>query len=321
MTTAVPATPTLDLTTLDDAGFQQLYVERVQPCFAANEADRAKAVSTFRTRLFIGAPLLLILAIVAASMSGQIGWAVGILVLGGFVLYFFAYGPLDAVSKRVKQQSLSNISDAMGVNFQMGGFDPPAFQRCHQLRLLPGYTSTSFEDLFHGTFKNAGFDLYEAHLQETRGSGKNRRTVTTFRGQVIRLAFPRQFQGLTIVRRDAGVFNMLNGYPNLKKIGLVDPKFEKIFEVYGDDQVEARFLVHPAFMERLMQLETALKGQRLRCAFQQGDLLIAVEGGNLFEPGSMFQPLVDQARARKIVDDIASVMRVVDAVLTAQAQR
>jgi hypothetical protein len=50
-------------------------------------------------------------------------------------------------------------------------------------------------------------------------------------------------------------------------------------------------------------------------------LLVAVEGGNLFEPGDLFKPLVDPARARRIVDEIAGVVKVMDQVLTAQAQR
>jgi hypothetical protein len=74
-------------------------------------------------------------------------------------------------------------------------------------------------------------------------------------------------------------------------------------------------------MERLVDLERGLKGKRIRCAFEEGDLLVAVEGGNLFEPGDLFKPLVDPARARRIVDEIAGVVKVMDQVLTAQAQR
>ena len=48
---------------------------------------------------------------------------------------------------------------------------------------------------------------------------------------------------------------------------------------------------------------------------------IAIEGGNLFEPGSMFKPLADEARAHALVDDLGSVMRVIDAVVTAQTRR
>jgi len=74
-------------------------------------------------------------------------------------------------------------------------------------------------------------------------------------------------------------------------------------------------------MERLIDLETRLHGKRIRCAFDEGDLLVAVEGGNLFEPGDLFKPLVDPGRARRIVNELAGVFQVMDQVLTAQAKR
>jgi len=40
----------------------------------------------------------------------------------------------------------------------------------------------------------------------------------------------------------------------MKRVGLVDPVFEKIFEAYGTDQVEARYLLTPTFMQRLVRL-------------------------------------------------------------------
>ena len=71
-------------------------------------------------------------------------------------------------------------------------------------------------------------------------------------------------------------------------------------------------------MERLLALEQHFKGGRLRCAFEQGDLLIAIEGKNRFEIGSMFKTLNDPSRARTVVDDLTEIVRVIDAVLTAE---
>ena len=139
-----------------------------------------------------------------------------------------------------------------------------------------------------------------------------------FRGQLIRMHFPREFLGVTIVRRDAGVFNVFGGGEldgrKLERVRLVASEFEKAFEVWGTDQVEARYLLHPVMMERLIELEKGLHGKRLRCGFENGDLLVAVEGGNLFEPGDLFKPLVDPARARRIINEIAGVVKVMDQV-------
>jgi hypothetical protein len=246
--------------------------------------------------------------------------------VGGLLAFGFAYAPLASLGRKLKQEYCAAIASAMGATFDMGGFEPPALQRLKDLRLIPGYSRSSFEDLFTGAHKGAQYQLYEAHLEQRHTDSKGRTYYTTvFRGQLIRMHFTRNFLGVTIVRRDAGVFNLFGGGTvdgkKLERVGLEDPKFEKAFEVWGNDQVEARYLLHPVMMENLLGLETGLKGKKLRCAFENGDVLVAVEGGNLFEPGDLFKPLVDPARARRIVDEIAGVVRVMDRVLTAQALR
>jgi len=320
------APPSIDLAHLDDATFQRLYNERIEPCFAENETSRVADVATFRKRLWIGLPIAIALGVVVLLWAQHL---VAALITGGIaalLAYGYAYAPLAALSKKLKQEYCSAIASAMGATFQMGGFQPPALQRLKDLRLIPDYARSSFEDLFTGVHKGAQYELYEANLEQRHTDSKGRTYYSTvFRGQLIRMHFTRNFLGVTIVRRDAGVFNAFGGGTvdgkKLERVGLEDPKFEKAFEVWGNDQVEARYLLHPVMMEHLLGLETGLKGKKLRCAFENGDVLVAVEGGNLFEPGDMFTPLVDPARARRIVDEIAGVVRVLDQVLTAQTLR
>lgn len=320
------ASQVIDLGRLDDASFQRLYKERIEPCFVANESDRVAAVGKFKSRLLIGGGVTLALGAGAFLFWRQIDIAAVILFMGGIVAAIVAYQPLAKVGQTLKRQYCSAIADAMGASFTLNAFDPPAFARLRELGMVPGFARSSFEDLFRGAYKSSAFDLYEGHLEQRHTDSKGRtRYSTVFRGQLIRMHFPREFLGVTIVRRDAGVFNVFGGGKaggqKLERVRLVDSRLERAFEVWGTDQVEARYLLHPVMMERLLELETKLHGKRLRCAFQGGDLLVAVEGGNLFEPGDLFKPLVDPARARRIVDEISGVFGVMDQVLTAQAQR
>lgn len=312
----------IDLGNLDDAGFQRLYSERIEPCFVANEGERVAALATFRRRLLFGAPLALAI-VVAVYLGFREPWAAFMAaIVSGLIVYAVAYARLAAVGRKVKQEYCGAIAQAMDASYAMAGFAPPALERLKHLRLLPSYARASFEDLFHGAYKNAAFDLYEGHLEQRHHDSKGRtRYSTVFRGQIMRMSFPRDFLGITVVRRDAGVFNAFGGGLGLKRVGLEDPVFERAFEVWGNDQVEARFLLHPVLMQRLLDLEAGFHGKRLRCGFEGGDLLVAVEGGNLFEPGDLFKPFTDPARARRIVDEIASVVRVMDQVLGAQARR
>jgi len=320
------ASEAVDLARLDDAAFERLYRERIEPCFVANEGDRIAAVAAFKKRAIIGAAIVLALAF-GAYLIWQ-AWDIFpiVLFMGGLVAGIVAYQPLAKVGKTLKQQYCAAIADAIGADFAMGGFQAPAFDRLRGLNLVPSFARSNFEDLFSGTYKSSSFELYEGHLEQRSTDSKGRtRYTTVFRGQLIRMHFPREFLGVTIVRRDAGVFNVFGGGKaqgqKLERVRLVDSRLEKAFEVWGTDQVEARYLLHPVMMERLLELETKLHGKRLRCAFEDGDCLVAVEGGNLFEPGDLFKPLVDPARARRIVNEISGVFGVMDQVLTAQAQR
>jgi hypothetical protein len=316
------APTTLDLAALDDAMFDRLYAERIGPCFRENETDRVAAVATFKQRGLIGTGIVLALMVVVGLLAQDLMFAFFAGLIGGIFAWMWAYQPLAKVGVAVKQGYCSAIAEAMGAVFVMNGFGPPALDRIKHLRLLPSYDRSNFEDCFKGTYKDCSYDLYEGHLEQRHTDSKGRtRYSTVFRGQLIRMHFPRAFLGITVVRRDAGVFNAFGGGLGLKKVGLEDPHFERAFEVWGNDQVEARYILHPVLMQRLLDLETTLKGKRLRCAFEGGDLLVAVEGGNLFEPGDLFKPFDDPARARRIVDDIAGVVRVMDQVQGAQARR
>jgi hypothetical protein len=316
----------IDLANLDEAAFQRLYKERIEPCFIANEDDRLAAVAEFRRRGLMGAVVALGVAAAAWAWSGELTTGLMIGLLAAILAAAIAFQPLVRLGRTLKREYCAAIAEAMGASFVLGGFEPPAFARLRELGLVPSFSRSHFEDLFRGAYRDCPFELYEGHLEQRHTDGKGRtRYTTVFRGQLVRMHFPRDFLGVTIVRRDAGVFNIFGGGANkgrkLERVRLVDPMFEKAFEVWGTDQVEARYLLHPVMMERLIELERVLRGKRLRCAFENGDLLVAVEGGNLFEPGDLFKPLVDPARARRIVEEIAGVMRVMDQVLTAQTAR
>lgn len=316
----------IDLGRLDDAAFERLYKARIEPCFVANESDRIAAVGKFKQRALLGGGIALALALGGYTIWGEWDIVAVIFLMAGLAAGVIAYQPLAKVGQTLKRQYCSAIADAMGARFAMEAFEPPAFDRLRSMNLVPSFARSKFEDLFRGTYKSSAFELYEGHLEQRSTDSKGRtRYTTVFRGQLIRMHFPREFLGVTIVRRDAGVFNVFGGGKaqgqKLERVRLVDSRLEKAFEVWGTDQVEARYILHPVMMERLLEMETKLHGKRLRCAFEGGDCLVAVEGGNLFEPGDLFKPLVDPARARRIVTEISGVFGVMDQVLTAQAQR
>jgi hypothetical protein len=109
------------------------------------------------------------------------------------------------------------------------------------------------------------------------------------------VGFNRNFIGTTLIERKSnhrGLFGglkekiTLNGI-ELKLVDMVDPRFEAAFAVWSDDGVEARYLVHPDYAERLTAIEQAYSGDKIRALFSEGELLIVLESGDLFESGSL----------------------------------
>ncbi len=310
---------TVNLLDVDETALQTLYADRIEPILRTGEGERLDAMKTYTFRRNLGIAAALAVGVITLLWSAD---ALNALIFGGVVFagaHWYAYRPLEAVAKATKERSLTAIADGIGCTYQLGSFEPDGLALFDEMQLLPSCDRSDYQDHFAGAHRGCDFSFCDGHLERRVKTKNGSRWQTVFRGQLIRVAFPKTFQGVTVVRRDAGIFNVLQRWTtSLQRVGLGDSRLEKAFEVYSNDQVEARYLIHPVFMERLLELETQFKGKKLRCAFVAGDLLIAVEGGDKFEIGSMFARLDDISRARVIVADIAGIMRVIEAVLTAE---
>jgi hypothetical protein len=218
------------------------------------------------------------------------------------------YLPLGGVAKRAKVSVLQALCGPLGITYSASAPDPASFPTCRTLHLLPGYTDKAFQDFFAGRRGGVDFDLCGACLHE--GSGKNRHVV--FQGQLFRLVTPRRLGSTTVVLRNSGWLNRFECPSGLKPVGLEDPNFNKAFAVFGGDQVEAREILTPTFMQRLNDLEAAYAGHHIRCAFTETELLIALEAPNRFEIGNMFSSLVERGRVETIARNLDEVFKLID---------
>ncbi len=222
----------------------------------------------------------------------------GIVTIGGVMgAMWWGYRPIDAATRTIKIGINSAIAASHGLAYAAEVEPGPEFDAARTYGLLPGFERSAFEDRWYGTLEGHDFALYECHLEEQRGSGKNRRWVTVFRGPIIRMGFGRSFQSTTLLER-AGKHRKWLGLGGasehvdfdghrLDRVDQVHPAFGETFALYSDDRVEARVLVHPTYVEHLLRLEDAFEARELRALFQRGEVIIAIESGNLFESGGM----------------------------------
>ncbi|MFM7404810.1 MAG: DUF3137 domain-containing protein [Erythrobacter sp.] len=252
--------------------------------------------------------LMPVLSFVWFSPLGQSAVAPLLTVAGFVAASYWASRPISAAKQAIKVGINSAIAASYGLAYAAEVEPGAEFEAARTYGLLPGFDRSHFEDRWHGALEGHDFNLYEVQLEEQRGSGKNRRWVTVFRGPLIQMNFGRSFHSTTLLER-AGKHRKWLGLGGasdhvsfdghrLDRVDQVHPAFGETFALYSDDQVEARVLVHPTYVEHLLQLESAFEARELRALFSQGAVIIAVEAKNLFESGGM-SPAADRDKAAR----------------------
>ncbi|WP_298913898.1 DUF3137 domain-containing protein [uncultured Algimonas sp.] len=298
-------------------GFSEYFARDVRPILKDRDAVRQAAVrkgligAVLSTAVLLSVSSLIILYF-DNPMFGI--FLVGLAMMSGFVVFGAS---TNSIRKETKGRIVSSVVEYIGWTFDADviNYDIRPFA---ELFLIPNRIDrSSFEDRLSGQAHGAQFHAVEAHFERrTRDSKGKTRWSTIFRGQLMQIQFPTRTYGRTIVLREKGLFQRKKR-GDMKRIGLADPVFEKIFEAYGTDQVEGRVILDPAFMQRMVDLEAAVSGKNIRYGFDADTLFIAVETRNQFEAGSMFSPLARPERTQAILDEVGAVFDIVDAMLAA----
>ncbi|RAN30595.1 hypothetical protein HY3_05455 [Hyphomonas pacifica] len=221
----------------------------------------------------------------------------------------------DRLSEWMKQH---NSGGSPKVQTPFGEFEPlngdraptPAYEILKAAGLFRGHSKSRFEDLITGERAGAKFALVEATLAT---SGKN--STTVFQGILVHIEYPERFLGRTLMAR-SGWWKRGRNAAGLKKVDLISKELDRAFTVYSTDQVEARALLSPDRMERLIALERHFSGGKLRGIFEDGHMSLVLEAGDQFEAGSIFRPLVDASRFTSALTELGLVCDLIDGFLT-----
>ena len=184
------------------------------------------------------------------------------------------------------------------------------------LGLIPT-TNIQNETIFNleGTYKGVQIKLTHEKLYTTDESADflHPSRVLSFDGHLIRLDIPKPFSGITVVTRDLG-----KGQPKthntLKRVGLVDPVFERIFEVYGSDQVESRALLSPDLMQEIVDLERITRGKSIEFGFIAGQLFIKLNKPMLDTREALESGDYNAFAAQNLINEIGCVFDIIDAI-------
>ena len=223
--------------------------------------------------------------------------------------FFWILSPIWAYEANIKKEIFPNVLNFFG-DFKCNFETNKSAKEYNATELIPRHDNEYAEDHITGTYKDVEIDLFETQLSKkerytnSKGETKTRQKIV-FAGIIVELSMNKSFGGKTVVKKDIGtVGNWLGKLStSLKKVKLEDPEFENLFEVYSNDQIEARYLLTVSFMERLLELSKIFGGSSIRCCFLNEKLIIMIESlKDWFEPGMIYE-------AEDFIDDSKSLLK------------
>jgi hypothetical protein len=300
--------------------FSDIYSFEIQAEISLLEADRKKAANQ---QVF--GIVVLIVSVLFGFFFFQVNPSIAIVL--ALVLFVFSGRLLykaALVQTRIVHFFKTKLIPKMiqGIHSKLS-YDPSKFVSQSQFVMSKIFQNSidiyEGEDWVKGTIDNTEIEFSELLVQYiTRDSKGNETKNTSFKGIFFVTDFHKDFKGETFVLKDHAqklfgnmgtFFQRINGArPEL--ILMENPIFEKQFVVYGTDQIESRYIITPALMEKMVDMNLLFKG--IQFSFVQSKLFIAIPfSENLFEP-KLFKSLENADYLKNYFQILSNCIGIVD---------
>jgi hypothetical protein len=306
------------LKNMDDAAL----AAQLRPELDALEIIRHAKLKILALRKKIATPI----AIVGVPITGFIdymlllgGWrgddpAAGLTIVFLGALWYWVTEPKRQYVKSYKKKILPQIAQTLG-NLHYIAKGKLIVDSLKLSKIVPRYNRQECEDYFFGEYKGAKIELSEIKLEYESGSGDDKTVKTVFDGLVFLINVPKDIFGHTVLRpNQAGFFEWFSEKSlGLERANLVSPEFEDIYDVYTNDQVEARYLVHPKMIENFTALSKEYEGGRLSAEYYNGRLLLLLPSkAKHFEPAGIHIEATNIDTLIEMKHELISVLSIVD---------
>jgi hypothetical protein len=225
-----------------------------------------------------------------------------VFVIAGIIMFFVAEAPKRKFKKLFKEKVVSQLAKQIDSSIEYqptGGWSYSFLYDIGLLNTQPnqGRSEDSFSGRMGATDIKFCELLAEKKTTHVDSNGKTRTTVEQlFKGLVLEADFHKSFKGETVILPDwaersswkwlAKKFQAKSRDGN-RIVALENPEFEKLFAVYGSDQVEARYLLSPSMMQRMVDLYHKLSASascKISILFKSEKMYLAVDWNhNFFE--------------------------------------
>lgn len=306
-----------------EQSFGDYYQQNIFPLLSNLEKQRLKSLSKFKRNTVIASIIIIFSTYIylnSAPSQNKQDFVFPLLSTFLIIVGGIALNPIWTFKDAGKAQLLPKIiafwpTLKMGIKLTDFGMDAK-YDYWRDIvkpnKLVPfDYSSTAVYDSFNGILNHVPVTCSELHI--LRGWGK--RKSYYFKGFGIRIILNKNFNGHTILTKKRGSIENGLTFKNLDSVKLEDPQLSEWSQCFSTDQVEARYILTPAFIERLKELRS-LNKLPVICSFMNNEAIMLVsvkddwlETSNLFKSALQSESIFKVARQIYLVSEIIDILK------------
>ena len=259
-----------------------------------------------------------VVSVLALSARYNIHPSATLLLLFPFFIFAFYWqdGPQRFYGKAYRDLYKKALGERLGlkdIEFKKGTI--PLGVRMSSYIVPDGRSEDDLQIIFdyHGAKLTLSFNSFYSSEEEK----------THFSGTFALLEFSSPlFTSLTFVIEDVGFLGKITKekLTDFKRVDLVDPDFEKKFDVFTEDPVEARMILHPAFIEKYKALSE--RYHPLSVSFFDGNkVLMTIPTTHTFFSANLFSPVQNGDTFSTACEEIFYILMLVDAIFSGDFNR
>lgn len=196
--------------------------------------------------------------LLVAYRTGRSVFAINALFIGCavWIIGFFSGG--ETVRNIAKAEIISDMLAHHGWDHAPKFKKSTDFYNLDKHDVFPKWNGKRYGDKISGVIGGVPFTALEIHLKHGGGDGEVNHDLL-----MIKVPSAESFKGVTLVRTKSALLDLNQRYVRapLKRIKFVSSQFEKLFNVYSTDGVEAQFLLPPDFIEHVTAFTYDLEGK------------------------------------------------------------
>ncbi len=177
-------------------------------------------------------------------------------------------------------------------------------------------TERTDDDAFYGTYNDVALTMVETDFG-WNAKDRYRTYHRMFKGLAMRFKINKKIKSRVLILTKFSMTKIPKGF---EKVELESVKFNKKYNVWvdsqsakGEGQIEARYLLNTAFLERLMQIQTSFRVHQMCCSIFGNSMLVMLHTRkDLFEMNHLFGRIDDVNQYKHLFNEFASVLSFID---------